>query len=165
VAYKQRGEAGRVRRIEIGDPIIQLEDHQMRAKPGQAAHYRRQDVSPVALAGAAAVVAWVGIGVVGSILCAAAWVNAASIANIDGTLLNTVARTSVGGTTVNGVLVVEASACRVELNKLITHGGECMCWIPEEKWCWSDNWWKDESRFVTRGEKRRRRRRRRKEEE
>jgi hypothetical protein len=38
--------------------------------------------------------------------------------------LDAVAWSTVGRTPVNGVLVVEASACRVKLDQLVAHGGE-----------------------------------------
>ena len=45
--------------------------------------------------------------------------------------MNTVARPPVGSATVNGMLVVEASACRVELNQLITHDEALGRWLLE----------------------------------
>lgn len=45
----------------------------------------------------------------------------ASIANQDRPFLDAVAWSSVGSASVNGVLVVEASASRVQLNDLVAH--------------------------------------------
>ena len=45
----------------------------------------------------------------------------ASVSDEDGALLD--GMTAVGSTTINGVLVVEAPARRVELNNLVTHLG------------------------------------------
>lgn len=60
----------------------------------------------------------------------------AGIADVDCALLDVVARSSVCRAAVNGMLVVEASASRVELNKLIAHddsswyeSGGIECWL------------------------------------
>ena len=50
---------------------------------------------------------------------------AAGISNEDGPPLDAVAGLTKGRTPINGVLVVEASACRVELDELIAHAGGC----------------------------------------
>jgi hypothetical protein len=50
---------------------------------------------------------------------------AAGVSNEDGPSLDAVARLAKGRAPVNGVLVVEASACRVELDELVAHFGGC----------------------------------------
>lgn len=47
--------------------------------------------------------------------------SAAGVADIDCALLDAVAWLAIGRATVNGVLIVEAAACRVELHELIAH--------------------------------------------
>lgn len=51
---------------------------------------------------------------------------AAGISDINGSLLNAVIRSAVRRAAVDGMLVVEASACRVELGKLVAH-----CWSSD----------------------------------
>lgn len=51
-------------------------------------------------------------------------VGGARVADEDGALLDAVAATAVGGTAVDGVLVVEAVAGRVQLDELVAHGGQ-----------------------------------------
>ncbi|KAL7901715.1 hypothetical protein HDV64DRAFT_241799 [Trichoderma sp. TUCIM 5745] len=63
----------------------------------------------------------------------------AGITDVDCALLNVVARSSVCRAAVNGVLVVEAAASRVEFNKLITHGSLYWCG-SKSIWRWSTNW-------------------------
>ncbi len=46
----------------------------------------------------------------------------AGVADVDGPLLYRMAGLAIGWASVNGVLVIEASASRVELCELITHG-------------------------------------------
>lgn len=124
VAHEQRGEARRIGRVEVGDPIVKLEDEQDREAPRRTANYRRQHISPVALgARLAAVVARVGVLVLAGVLRVAARVGAASVADVDGALLDAVAGPSISCTPVNGVLVVEAAAGRVELHELVAHVG------------------------------------------
>lgn len=60
------------------------------------------------------------------VMGAVAGMCAAGIADVDGALLDVVAWSSVCRAAVNGVLVVEASASRVELNELIAHGDVCV---------------------------------------
>lgn len=50
---------------------------------------------------------------------------AAGVTDVDCALLDVVTRSSVCRAAVNGVLVVEATASRVQFNKLITHGALC----------------------------------------
>lgn len=65
----------------------------------------------------------------------------AGITDVDCALLDVVAWSSVCRAAVNGVLVVEASASRVELNKLIAHDDsgwfgnrEVECWLTNWRW-------------------------------
>lgn len=64
---------------------------------------------------------------------------AAGITDVDCALLNVVAWSSVCSAAVNGVLVVEAAASRVQFNKLITHIG-LYCCRSKSIWRWSTNW-------------------------
>lgn len=63
----------------------------------------------------------------------------AGISDVDCALLDVVARSSICRATVNGMLVVEASASRVELNELIAHDDSrwFKCWSVE---CWLTTW-------------------------
>lgn len=46
----------------------------------------------------------------------------ACITDVDCALLYSMAGLAIGGTSVNGMLVVEATACRVYLKQLVAHG-------------------------------------------
>lgn len=65
---------------------------------------------------------------------------AAGITDVDCALLDVVAWSSVGRAAVNGMLVVEASASRVELNKLIAHDDDSSWFESGGIECWLTNW-------------------------
>lgn len=123
---KLRGEPRGVRRVEKDDPVVEPKRAQapLAAPPLTApAHGRGQHVSPVALGvGAVAAVAGVGVGVVVGSGGLARGVHGAGVADEDGALLHVVAATAVRGAAVDGVLVVEALAGRVQLDELVAHG-------------------------------------------
>lgn len=74
----------------------------------------------------AAVVAGIRVGVLGCVLSLpGSRVQAADITNEDCTRLHAVAGPSIRGASINGVLVVEATACRVQLDQLVAHCAGC----------------------------------------
>jgi hypothetical protein len=62
------------------------------------------------------------------VLSAVARVETAGIPDVDVSLLDVVAGAAVGHTAVDGVLVVEAAAGRVEFQELVAHLGESWDW-------------------------------------
>lgn len=115
----------RVVGVEKSDPVVQLKGDHAGPRGWPKARYRRQYVSSAAGArrGAAALIARVRVGIArGRILVTAAHVGAASVPNINDSLLDVVVSTAVGCAPVNGVLVVEASACGVKFRDLVAHG-------------------------------------------
>ena len=111
MSYQHRGEARRVGRVKVGDPIPKLKAHQLGESPRRAARNRRQHVSSVTLIGATAVVARVRVGVLRGRLGAPARVCAAGISHVYRALLNPMAASPVARAAVNGVLIVQASTC------------------------------------------------------
>ena len=127
------GERGRPRSegVKIVDPVAHVKACQGRRMPRTTAHLRRQHVSPVvatrALMGPAGLVTRIGIlslGVVPiSVVRPALGVLAAGISHQYRSPLDAVTRPSIRRAPVDGVLVVETPARRVQFYQLIAHCG------------------------------------------
>lgn len=106
-----------------GVPAAEVEAKEPADPPRLPARHGRQHSSLGAVARCVAAIARVGVVVPACLLHALDRVDAAGVSDIDDALLHAVAGPSVAHAAVDGMLVVEAAAGRVQLDELVAHAG------------------------------------------
>lgn len=126
----QRRELRRAPCIKKGYPVVKMESYEGRKEPDMTTRYRRQHVSStcsvLSRSGVAAVIAGVRVGMARGMVGWPTCVGTARVPNIYCSFLDGMTTTAVRNTSVDGMLVVKATAGRVQLNKLVAHdeGGD-----------------------------------------